>query len=168
MQHAVIRLEHKINERGPSTVVPHSVLSTVVTTSTDAATTSGSDTSIINSDHATTSGVFTPAHHTTTAAPDTSAAVVTSATVTPVAHHAVAETSSSRVKLPKLEPKKFNGDLTKWETFWSSFESSIHVNLTLTALVKFQYLISLLEGSAFAAVAGLKLTEPNYNEVLTP
>ena len=56
IQHAVIRLEHKINERGPSTVVPHSVLSTVVTTSSDATTNSGSDTSIINSDHATTSG----------------------------------------------------------------------------------------------------------------
>jgi len=31
---------------------------------------------------------------------------------------------------------------------------------------KFQYLISLLEGSAFAAAAGLKLTEPNYNEAI--
>ena len=137
MQHAVVRLEHKINERGPSSALPHSVPTTVVTTSTDAAATSGSDTPVISSDRTTTSGVFTPAHHTTTAAPDTSTTVVTSATVTPVAHHAVAETSSSRVKLPKLEPKKFNGDLTKWETFWSSFESSIHVNPTLTALDKF-------------------------------
>ena len=42
----------------------------------------------------------------------------------------------------------------------------IHVNPTLTAVDKFQYLISLLEGPAFAAVAGLKLTEPNYNEAI--
>ena len=126
MQHAVIRLEHKINERGPSTALSHNVPLTVVTTLTDAATISGSDTSDISSDRTTTSpGIFIPAHHTTTAAPDASTTVVIIATVTPVAHHAVAEISSSRVKLPKLEPKKFNGDLTKWETFWSSFESSI-------------------------------------------
>ena len=47
-----------------------------------------------------------------------------------------------------------------------SFESSIHINTSLTAVDKFQYLISLLEGSAFAAAAGLKLTEPNYNEAI--
>jgi len=89
---------------------------------------------VTSSEHAfTTSGLTPPAHHTTTTAPDTSTpTVVTSATVTPVTHHAVAEISSSKVKLPKLELKKFNGDLTKWETFWSSFESSIHINTSLT------------------------------------
>ena len=166
IQQAVIRLEHKINEREPSSTLPRSV-SPIVTTSSDTATTTGSDTPLISRDHtATSSDMPLPAHHTTTATPDTSTTLVTSATVTPVTHHAVAETSSSRIKLPKLEPKKFNGDLTKWEAFWSSFESSIHVNPTLTAVDKFQYLISLLEGPAFAAVAGLKLTEPNYNEAI--
>ena len=33
-----------------------------------------------------------------------------------------ADGSSSMVKLPKLIPRKFNGNLTKWETFWSLFE----------------------------------------------
>jgi len=112
----------------------------------------------------TTSDVSPPAHHKTTAAPDTSTTtVVSSATVIPVPHHTVSEMSVSKVKLPKLEPKKFTGDLTKWESFWSLFESAIHVNPTLS---KFQYLISLLDGPAFAAVAGLKLTEPNYNEAI--
>ena len=37
---------------------------------------------------------------------------------------------------------------------------------TLSAVDKFQYLISLLDGPALAAVAGLKLTEPNYNEAI--
>jgi len=35
---------------------------------------------------------------------------------------AIVDGSGSMVKLPKLMPLKFNGDLTKWETFWSSFE----------------------------------------------
>ena len=74
--------------------------------------------------------------------------------------------SSSMVKLPKLTPRKFNGNLTKWETFWSSFESSIHLNTTLTAVDKFNYLNSLLEGPALAAVAGLKLTTANYAEAI--
>ena len=73
--------------------------------------------------------------------------------------------SDSMVKLPKLMPRKFNGDLTKWEAFWSSFASSIHLN-TLTAVDKFNYLNSLLEGSALAAVAGLKLTTANYAEAI--
>ena len=44
--------------------------------------------------------------------------------------------------------------------------SSIHINTSLTVVDKFQYLISLLEVSAFAAVVELKLTEPNYNEAI--
>ena len=74
--------------------------------------------------------------------------------------------SSSMVKLPKLIPRKFNGNLTKWETFWSSFESSIHLNTTLTAVDKFNYLNSLLEGPALTAVAGMKLTTANYAEAI--
>ena len=57
-------------------------------------------------------------------------------------------TSSShgtRVKLSKLVPKKFNGDLTKWSTFWDSFESSIHHHPDLSDIDKFNYLCTLLE-----------------------
>ena len=48
--------------------------------------------------------------------------------------------SGSKVKLSKLTPKTFNGDLTKWETFWGMFESSIHLNSSLPAVDKFTYL----------------------------
>ena len=71
-----------------------------------------------------------------------------------------------RVKLPKLVPKSFNGDLTKWEAFWSTFESSIRLHPTLSAVDKFTYLTSLLEGPAMRAVAGLKLTSANYAEAI--
>ena len=71
-----------------------------------------------------------------------------------------------RVKLPKLVPKSFNGDLTKWEAFWSTFKFSIHLHPTLSAVDKFTYLTSLLEDPAMRAVAGLKLTSANYAEAI--
>ena len=43
----------------------------------------------------------------------------------------------AKVKLPKLTLKRFNGDVTKWATFWDSFESSIHNNLRLSDVDKF-------------------------------
>ena len=75
-------------------------------------------------------------------------------------------TSSPTVKLPKLMPKKFNGDLTKWETFWSSFESTIHLNTTILGADKLNYLSSLLEDPALAAVTGLIITTANYTEAI--
>ena len=71
-----------------------------------------------------------------------------------------------QVKLPKLLIKKFNGNLTKWVTFWDSFNSSIHANPTLWSVGKFNYLSSLLESSAAEAIAGLNLTAANYNEAI--
>ena len=70
---------------------------------------------------------------------------------------------SARVKLPKLALKRFNGDLTKWVTFWDSFESSIHNN---PGIDRFNYLNTLLEGPAAEAISGLKLTAANYNEAV--
>jgi len=64
------------------------------------------------------------------------------------------DTSRSRIKLPKLMPKIFNDDLTKWETFWDTHGSSIHLNST--DVDNFMYFQSLLEGAAMRAIAGLK------------
>ena len=71
---------------------------------------------------------------------------------------------TTRVKLPRLSLKRFNGDMTKWSTFWDSFESSIHLNPELADIDKFNYLNSLLEGAAAEAISGLKLTTANYEE----
>ena len=78
----------------------------------------------------------------------------------------VINTHSTKVKLPKLFLKKFNGDLTKWSTFWDCFESSVHGNSELSDVDKFNYLNSLLEGTAAEAVSGLKLTAINYSEAI--
>ena len=53
------------------------------------------------------------------------------------------------VKLPKLQLRSVNGDLTKWTAFWELFESAIHSNTELSDVEKFNYINSLLERSAF-------------------
>jgi len=129
---ALFHIEHKISAKQPVGVVSilHSVVPTdSIPASTDT-TVASSDTTVITATDATM--ITSPSPH---MIPDTRATTdVTTTTVTPVTHHEVA---GSGVKLPKIEPKKFNGDLTKWETFWSSFEASIHCNPTLTAVDKF-------------------------------
>ena len=65
-----------------------------------------------------------------------------------------------QVKLPKLSIKKFGGDLTKWVTFWDTFNSSIHSNPTLSSVDKFNYLMLLEESSAAEAIAGLTIMRP--------
>ena len=65
-------------------------------------------------------------------------------------------------KLPKIELPKFNGDFTKFCSFWESFQSSVDRNPNLSTIDKFSYLKALLEGSAARSVQGLALTEANY------
>ena len=85
-------------------------------------------------------------------------------------HHlptAIAMDHITNMKLPKLSLKRFNGEVTKWPTFWDAFESSIDSNPGLSGIDKFNYLKSLLEGPASEAVSGLKLTAANYAEAVS-
>ena len=68
----------------------------------------------------------------------------------------------TRAKLPKLVLPKFRGVTTEWQTFWDSFNSSIHVNPHLSPIDKFNQLHSLLEGQAAHAIQGLPRTHANY------
>lgn len=61
----------------------------------------------------------------------------------------------THAKLPKLELKKFHGNLIHWYPFWESFESTFHKNPNLSSV---DYLQSLLTGTAGSAIAGLALT----------
>ena len=72
-------------------------------------------------------------------------------------------TAADRVKLPKISLPHFRGDLLRWTAFWDSFESAVHSN---DRLDKFNYLRSLLEGTAYDAVAGLALTAANYEQAV--
>ena len=53
-------------------------------------------------------------------------------------------TTNVKPKLPKLTLPKFKGDVTKWNTFWDSYESTIHKNDAITKVDKFNYLSYLL------------------------
>ena len=65
--------------------------------------------------------------------------------------------TTNKVKLPKLSFRKFEGDLTSCATFWDPYESSIHLNMNLSSVDKFNYLHSLVDGIAAEAIAGLAL-----------
>ena len=76
------------------------------------------------------------------------------------------EASNFRVKLPKLEVKRFSGKVEEWQEFWDSFESAIHTNSKLSPVDKFSYLRGLLVGTARTSVAGLALTSANYGAAI--
>ena len=141
-------IQHKISVKESSAAtVPPSTHSVSAPTSTAPLT----DATIVTSN--TGDMTVTTINVLSTTCSDTSTTTVITSTVI-VPHHEATGTGSSRVKLPKLEPKKFNGDLTKLETFWSSFKSSIHLYLSLTPVDEFHYSLTVLEDPAFAAFLG--------------
>ena len=68
--------------------------------------------------------------------------------------------------MPKLQLKPYGGELTKWTSFWDSFESAVHNNRELSDIEKFNDLSTLLEHSAREAISGLSLTSKNYREAI--
>ena len=68
----------------------------------------------------------------------------------------------TKTKLPKLVLPKFKGDLTNCRSFWDSYDSAVHKSTGLSTIDKFNYLYSLLEGTALCSIQGLSLTEENY------
>jgi len=72
----------------------------------------------------------------------------------------------TRPRLPKLTLPTFKGDVTRWTSFWDSYDSVIHSNTQLSSVDKFNYLYSLLEGVAAHSIKGLTLSEGNYNSAI--
>lgn len=66
------------------------------------------------------------------------------------------------MRLPKRELKTFTGEPLEWISFINLFNSSIHENTTLSAIIKFQYLISVISGEALDLVKSLPISEDNY------
>ena len=82
-------------------------------------------------------------------------------------------TRGPKVKLPKISLPRFNGNPVKWTPFWDSFQSAIHLNPELSDVDKFSYLRSLLDSTAYNAIAGLSLKSlgieaTSYGALLTP
>lgn len=59
--------------------------------------------------------------------------------------------------------EKFNGDVSLWQEFWSKYETAIHCNHAICKREKFTYLKTYLTGKAAKAVAGLTLSDDNYD-----
>ena len=75
--------------------------------------------------------------------------------------------AATKPKLQKIELPKFRGDVTRWLSFWDSFNSAIHTNGNVSDIDKFHYLKGLLEGSAAQSIQGLSLTSANYHEAIS-
>ena len=68
----------------------------------------------------------------------------------------------NNIKLPKLVIKRFSGRPCDWQPFSDSYENSVHSNKQLANVDKFCYLRSLIEGAPYSTIAGLALTDSNY------
>ena len=69
-----------------------------------------------------------------------------------------------RVKLPRLEIQKFDGNVLNWSTFWDRFTSSIDDATGINEVEKFHYLLGLPSENAKSksCISGLTLTSENY------
>ena len=47
--------------------------------------------------------------------------------------------STAASKLPKRKLKRFNGEVTQWQTFWDTYKSAIHSNPSMNIITKFSY-----------------------------
>ena len=79
----------------------------------------------------------------------------------------VVEKSSGRVKLPRFEIKKFNGDPTRWKSFIESFDAAVHANEALTDIEKMNFLVNYVENEAENVIEGLMLSNDNYSVAKT-
>ena len=61
---------------------------------------------------------------------------------------------------------KFKGDVKNWTAFWDSFKFAVHNNEDIPEVDKFNYLNSLLKGTAFQTIQGLTLTASNYDSAV--
>ena len=68
---------------------------------------------------------------------------------------------NTRVKLPKLEVRKFSGKIQDWQEFWEPLKA-LYIKMKLNNIDKFTYLQGLVEEPAKSAIAGFALTAINY------
>ncbi|KAG1661279.1 hypothetical protein GQR58_021515 [Nymphon striatum] len=71
--------------------------------------------------------------------------------------------SESKIRLPKLDIPRFDGNIMEFTNFWQQFEACVE-DQDYPVISKFNYLISLLRGEAKRVLEGLPVTEENYQE----
>lgn len=89
---------------------------------------------------------------------------VTSASPSPMAPASLPPPAVvTKPQLPRLQLPKFKGCIKNWPAFWDSFKSAVHENAEIPRVDKFNYLNSLLEGTALKSIQGLTLTKGHYD-----
>ncbi|KRY06605.1 hypothetical protein T12_5070, partial [Trichinella patagoniensis] len=67
-----------------------------------------------------------------------------------------------KVRLPRFELPKFDGDVTRFREFWDQFEASVHQQTDLCDATKMAYLRGCLTGVALDALQGLSAANQGY------
>lgn len=70
--------------------------------------------------------------------------------------------SNTQVRLPAIEIPSFSGDYLQWRHFKDTFECIIVNNSSLSAIQRFQYLLSALHGEARQLVQNISISEANF------
>ena len=70
------------------------------------------------------------------------------------------------INLPKISMRPFSGNPLEWLTFWDSFSAAIDRNPSVSNIDKMNYLNGMLKGEAARAIAGLPLTNENYEKAI--
>ena len=82
-------------------------------------------------------------------------------TVPPADESLASRSLRNFTKLPRMEIKKFDGNILNWQSFWDQFASAVHERRELTDIDKFNYLKSLLTDRAEEVIKGLALNAEN-------
>ncbi|XP_036146773.1 uncharacterized protein LOC118646931 [Monomorium pharaonis] len=74
---------------------------------------------------------------------------------------------TSQIKLPKIELKRYDGDIKEWLRFWSQFKK-IHENATIDKETKFQYFLQTVVPDSRAAelIGSFPPTDENYDKAI--
>lgn len=68
-----------------------------------------------------------------------------------------------KVELPAFKLLSYTGELYNWTSFWSRFEHSVDLNPNIQPSIKFDYLLSCLDGNALNLVSGLPIDNTSYS-----
>lgn len=71
--------------------------------------------------------------------------------------------TETRVRLPQLNMVPFSGEVTQWNSWKDQYLSCVHENTDLSNAQKFQYLKTLIQGSAAKYIANRLLSAAEYS-----
>ena len=77
----------------------------------------------------------------------------------------IGQDTNIKVNLPKLQLPCFDGNVQQWPEFWDMFKTSVDEQ-NLPKVSKFNYLKSVLKGTAATAISGLSIDNKNYDTAI--